>query len=238
MDVEEEEEVNYSLVGRPPRTAVLGLVATRDDELENGEVGKDRNNRFNNGGFVIPDLNEGVDLDEMSIDDLAIVHFQEPPVDLALMRTNQWDISIDSCGLRLFGFDLNVPNVDNDVVSRSTCLMLTDGPDEASKGDEVRGSGHVVSSNIDRHQVSFRLGLPPHSRQFEEGSSVVGYGKFEMGSDPFNLMPIIEQLQAKRRRKSKRVRRVGGTAQRGTPSSAQVSTSTRLPTLGKCAERE
>ena len=50
------------------------------------------------------------------------------------------------------------------------------------------------------------------------GTEFVGFGLREsylgsaqgLNSDPFNLMPIIEQIQNERRKKTKRARRFGG----------------------------
>lgn len=71
-----------------------------------------------------------------------------------------------------------------------------------------------------------------------EVSRASGFGKFEMGSDPFNLMPIIEQLQAKRRKKTKRARRIGGPSLCSSHSSSRVTTDLTLPELGKRFDRE
>ncbi|KAM1980391.1 hypothetical protein ACFX15_037014 [Malus domestica] len=95
----------------------------------------------------------------------------EPPVDLTLTVVNQKDKSDASYDLRLFGFDLNVPHADDYEVLNTTGLKFTGGTSETSIGDKA---------------------LAPHGSQIVEDSCAPRFGKFDMGSDPFNLIPIIE----------------------------------------------
>ncbi|KAM1145696.1 hypothetical protein ACFX19_038319 [Malus domestica] len=95
----------------------------------------------------------------------------EPPVDLTLTVVNQKDKSDASYDLRLFGFDLNVPPTDDYEVLNTTGLKCTGGTSETSIGDK---------------------GLAPHGSQIVKDFCGPRFGKFDIGSDPFNLLPIIE----------------------------------------------
>ncbi|KAM3000960.1 hypothetical protein FF2_037309 [Malus domestica] len=108
-----------------------------------------------------------LDLDEEECNISSV----EPPVDLTLTVVNQKDKSDASYDLRLFGFDLNVPHADDYEVLNTTGLKFTGGTSETSIGDK---------------------GLAPHGSQIVEDSCAPRFGKFDMGSDPFNLIPIIE----------------------------------------------
>ena len=61
-----------------------------------------------------------------------------------------------------------------------------------------------------------------------------------LGSDPFNLMPIIEQVQKERRKKHKKAWWVGGGKSRFNSVHANVrkGSSSKLPELGKRLMRE
>ncbi|KAM2165334.1 hypothetical protein ACFX1R_039500 [Malus domestica] len=108
-----------------------------------------------------------LDLDEEECNISSV----EPPVDLTLTVVNQKDKSDASYDLRLFGFDLNVPHADDYEVLNTTGLKFTGGTSETSIGDKA---------------------LAPHGSQIVEDSCAPRFGKFDMGSDPFNLIPIIE----------------------------------------------
>lgn len=63
-------------------------------------------------------------------------------------------------------------------------------------------------------------------------------GTFELGSDPFNLMPIIKQLQHKGRKKLRRHRINGGFLMGSSLSIPQDKLKSPLSELGKRLQRE
>lgn len=74
---------------RSPGTEMNRLVETEVDGSSGGVQGAEQERRSNNGNIDLPDLNEGVDPEEMLIDDLAIIPFQGPPTVTELETVNQ-----------------------------------------------------------------------------------------------------------------------------------------------------
>ncbi|KAM1482936.1 hypothetical protein ACFXTO_035181 [Malus domestica] len=143
VDVEDEDEESR-LVGRILGMVVDGEVVTRLGELVGNFQGQERELRDLNDEVTIPDLNAvlsfDLEPDEMVIDSLAIVLYQEIPMIAAVLRDITRDTSISFGGLRLFGIGLNVVPSGEDGSSNQT-PQLRCGPlgDVVDSGLELGG---------------------------------------------------------------------------------------------------
>lgn len=95
--------------------------------------------------------------------------------------------------MRLFGFDLNVAPIVCEDISSSKTIHVSNGLPDADVVNEralcepigVSQPGPSQHNNVD---------FPVECSQMVNAAGFHVGGYFEMGLDPFNLMPIIEKL--------------------------------------------